>query len=103
MTGPISTATELESIHRGDRRDLGMGTANERLVGHVELGSIDRTLFDPESEIFAGQRQNRVSGDALEHALGQIRRDHLAVAHITMQAPGASATLPCWLRMIDVS
>src|SRR5438128_1233240 len=73
---------EWEPVDRQDRRDLVAAAAEERLVGHVELGAIDLALDHAHAEQLGADRvhQGRAR-DALEDVCGDGRRDEPALAY----------------------
>src|SRR5580765_6175964 len=67
-----TAATDRDLVHRSDRRDLGCGADEERLVRNVEELAGKRLLGNLETEV-ARDLQNRVASDARQHG-GRKRR-----------------------------
>src|SRR4029077_18157155 len=60
-------AAELDAVELADRRHLGGGAGEERLVADVDLVAGD-ALFDQLQAEVAADREDRVAGDAVERA-----------------------------------
>ena len=74
---------DRQPVDGGDGQDLGDGAAQEHLVGDVQLGAVDLAVLD--------------GGAGLGGEVGGVISRPSRT--IIMQAPGASATLPRWLRI----
>ena len=71
----------LSMVDVDDRRDLGAGAAQERLVARVELAAVDRAHHGLKAHLLARELHERAARDAFEDVVADSRRDELAVAH----------------------
>src|SRR5947209_12367372 len=71
---PVAHLAVVDALHR---LDLHAGAGQEDLLGHVDLGTADPALPDLESQLAAGQLDDRLAGDALENVLREGRRGQL--------------------------